>query len=199
MNKTSQRVRMTLVAHALAMAFAGPALAQSNATGTIFGQVANGNGASVVLENVATGARRTVSVDATGHYNANSMQPGAYKVMLVRGGTVERTLEVEALIGQGVEASFETMMAVSVTARRPAIDVSNTNNGTVFTARQLDALPIGQSISAIIQLAPGTTRANPRIGGDSFAKMAAGPLFELIVRIPLRATCHPAEDRKESS
>jgi len=168
MNKTSQRVRMTLVAHALAMAFAGPAFAQSNATGTIFGQVANANGASVVLENTATGARRTVGVDGSGRYNASSMQPGAYKVMLVRGGTVERTLEVEALIGQGVEASFETIQAVTVTSRRPAIDVSNTNNGTVFTARQLDALPVSQSIAGIIQLAPGTTRGNPRVGGDSF-------------------------------
>jgi len=168
MKNTSQRVRMTLLAHALAMAFAGPVLAQSNATGTIFGQVANAGGASVVLVNVATGARRTVSVDANGHYNANSMQPGVYKVMLVRDGAVERELEVEALIGQGVEASFETVQAVSVTGRRSTIDVSNTNNGTVFTARQLEALPVAQSISGIIQLAPGTTRANPRVGGDSF-------------------------------
>ncbi|MCE3264347.1 MAG: hypothetical protein K0R43_3426 [Pseudoduganella sp.] len=168
MKNPSQRVRMTLVAHALAMAFAAPAFAQSNATGTIFGQVANGSGASVVLENTATGARRTVSVDANGRYNANSMQPGAYKVMLVRGGAVERTLEVEALIGQGVEASFETIQAVTVTSRRPPIDVSNTNNGAVFTARQLAALPIAQSLSGIIQLAPGTTRGNPRLGGDSF-------------------------------
>lgn len=168
MKNPSQRVRMTLLAHALAMAFAGPVLAQSNATGTIFGQVANGSGASVVLENTATGARRTVSVDANGRYNANSMQPGAYKVMLVRGGTVERTLEVEALIGQGVEASFDAIQSVTVTSRRPTIDVSNTNNGSVFTARQLAALPIAQSLSGIIQLAPGTSRGNPRIGGDSF-------------------------------
>ena len=168
MKNPSHRARMTLVAHALAMAFAGPVLAQSNATGTIFGQVANGGGASVVLENAATGARRTVAVDAGGRYNASSMQPGAYKVMLVRGGTVERVLEVEALIGQGVEASFEAIQAVTVTSRRPAIDVSNTNNGAVFTARQLAALPIAQSLSGIIQLAPGTSRGNPRIGGDSF-------------------------------
>jgi outer membrane receptor protein involved in Fe transport len=159
---------MTLVAHALALAFAGPVLAQSNATGTIFGQVANGNGATVVLENTATGARRTVSVDANGRYNASSMPPGTYKVMLVRAGTVESTLEVEALIGQGVEASFETIQAVTVTSRRPMIDVSNTNNGAVFTARQLAMLPIAQSLSGITQLAPGTARGNTRVGGDSF-------------------------------
>jgi len=55
-----------------------------------------------------------------------------------------------------------------VTSRRPTIDVSNTNNGAVFTARQLAALPIAQNLSGIIQLAPGTSRGNPRIGGDSF-------------------------------
>ncbi|MYN05430.1 TonB-dependent receptor [Pseudoduganella sp. DS3] len=168
MKSPSQRVRLTIIAHALATAFAAPAFAQSNATGTIFGQVANCNGASVVLENTANGARRTVSVDASGRYTANSMQPGSYKVMLVCDGSVTRALEVEALIGQGVEASFEAIQAVTVTSRRPTIDVSNTNNGAVFTARQLAALPIAQSLSGIIQLAPGTTRGNSRIGGDSF-------------------------------
>ena len=168
MKNHSRRVQMTLVAHALALAFAGPVHAQSNATGTIFGQVANASGASVVLENVATGARRTIAVDANGRYNASSMQPGVYKVMLLRNGAVERVLEVEALIGQGVEASFEIIQAVTVSSRRPTIDVSNTNNGAVFTARQLASLPISQSLSGIIQLAPGTTRGNSRIGGDSF-------------------------------
>jgi len=168
MKNYSQGVRMTLVAHALALAFAGPAHAQSNATGSIFGQVANANGASVVLENIATGARRAITVDANGRYNASSMPPGVYKVILMRNGAVERELEVEALIGQGVEASFETVQSVTVSSRRPTIDVSNTNNGAVFTARQLTSLPISQSLSGIIQLAPGTSRGNPRIGGDSF-------------------------------
>ena len=169
--------RTTVIAHALALAFGGvllsgglsaPAYAQSNATGIIFGQVANPNGASVVLENTATGARRTVHPDAGGRYQATSMQPGAYKVMLMRGGDVERTLEVEALIGQGVEASFDALQAVTVSSRRRSIDVSNTNNGAVFTARELAALPVAQSLSGIIQLAPGTARGSPRIGGDSF-------------------------------
>ncbi|KQV46675.1 MULTISPECIES: TonB-dependent receptor [unclassified Duganella] len=168
MKNHSQGVRMTLLAHALALAFAGPVHAQSNATGSIFGQVANAGGSVVVLENIATGARRTISVDASGRYNASSMPPGLYKVMLVRNGVVERVLEVEALIGQGVEASFEVIQAVTVSSRRPTIDVSNTNNGAVFTARQLDALPISQSLSGIIQLAPGTARGNTRVGGDSF-------------------------------
>jgi len=111
MKKPTHRARMTLVAHALALAFGGallsgglvaPAYAQSNATGIIFGQIANAKGASVVLENTATGARRTVYPDASGRYQATSMQPGTYKVMLMRGDDIERTLEVEALIGQGV-------------------------------------------------------------------------------------------------
>ena len=177
MKKPTHRARMTLVAHALALAFGGallsgglvaPAYAQSNATGIIFGQIANAKGASVVLENTATGARRTVYPDASGRYQATSMQPGTYNVMLMRGDDIERTLEVEALIGQGVEASFDAIQAVTVSSRRRSIDVSNTNNGAVFTARELAALPVAQSLSGIIQLAPGTSRGNPRIGGDSF-------------------------------
>ncbi|TWI65506.1 TonB-dependent receptor-like protein [Pseudoduganella lurida] len=158
-------------AAALTVAVAPAAFAQSNAAGTIFGRVEAPAGATVVLSNIETGYRRTVTLDASGRYNATAMPPGHYQVQLLRDGNVEKTTEVDVLVGQGVDASFATagVQSVQVTGRRSRIDVSNSNNGATFTARELARLPIPQTVDSIIQLAPNTTRADSRYAaGASF-------------------------------
>jgi hypothetical protein len=172
--------KKTALARALRAAFAGaafaaaatqPAFAQSNTAGNIVGRVATPAGASVVLNNTETGFKRTVTPDANGRYAATAMPAGHYKVDLVREGKVVESNEVDVVIGQGVDASFSGagIQQVQVNARRSRIDVSSANNGATFTAKELAALPIPQSVDAIIQLAPNTTRADPRYAaGASF-------------------------------
>ena len=93
-------LRKTLVARALFVAFgtvaltAGmnpAALAQSNVTGTIYGQVDATPGATVVLTSKETGAKRTVTPDASGRFSAQSVTTGFYRVDLVVGGRVVKT------------------------------------------------------------------------------------------------------------
>jgi outer membrane receptor protein involved in Fe transport len=165
-----QNNAIKVMAHAIAVAFGSAifavgmttsAFAQSNATGTIFGQVPNINGVTVVLENTATGVSRIVTPDGKGKFQATSMPPGRYQVKLLRNGSLEKSIEVESLVGQGVEASFQpdpTMQTVTVAAKINKIDVSNTNVGTVFTSRELAKLPISQNVQAIITMAPGTVK-----------------------------------------
>jgi hypothetical protein len=170
-------IKKTVIARALTIAFSTAALsvalapevmAQSNAAGNIFGRV-DGGTATIVLQNTDTGAKRSLSTDAGGRFNATSMPPGHYKVDLVRDGKVVSSAEVDVIIGQGVEASLGAVQSVQVTGRRSRIDVSNTNNGATFTAKELNKLPVQQSVAAIIQLAPNTTRADSRYaGGASF-------------------------------
>jgi len=170
--------KKSVLVHALALAFGGAALmagvvapvqAQSNAAGVIFGQVANPTGASVALTNTDTGLKRTASLDAQGGYRVTALPAGHYKVDVLRNGGVAATTEVDVIVGQGVDASFRDMATVQVSARRSRIDVSNATNGATFTAKELAALPIQQNVSAIIQLAPNTTRADPRYAaGASF-------------------------------
>ena len=170
--------KKSVLVHALALAFGGAALmagvvapvqAQSNAAGVIFGQVANPAGASVALTNTDTGLKRTASLDAQGGYRVTALPAGHYKVDVLRNGGVAATTEVDVIVGQGVDASFRDMATVQVSARRSRIDVSNATNGATFTAKELAALPIQQNVSAIIQLAPNTTRADPRYAaGASF-------------------------------
>ena len=81
------------------------AQAQSNATTTIYGNVpAAAAGATIVLENIDTGVQRTVTPDAKGHYLANSVPPGRYRVRLVRNGGTEASLDIEARIAAHSEA-----------------------------------------------------------------------------------------------
>ncbi|HAT31986.1 MAG TPA: hypothetical protein DCW29_14360 [Janthinobacterium sp.] len=176
-------LRKTVLVRALSIAFGAAALAasvvptamaQSNAAGNIYGTVDSPAGASLVLLNTDTGAKRAITPDASGRYMATAMAPGHYKVELMRGGKVANTTEVDVIVGQGVDASFSAgapsvVQAVQVTGRRNRIDVSSSNNGATFTAKELAKLPIAQNVDAIIQLAPNTTRADSRYAaGASF-------------------------------
>lgn len=173
-------LRKTVLVHALSLAFSAtalslavtaPVMAQSNATGNIYGRVDSPAGATISLLNTDTGMRRSATPDASGNYRVTALPLGRYKVDLMRNGAVVQSSEVEVIIGQGVAASFTgaAVTTVQVTGRRSRIDVSNTNNGATFTARELQALPIPKNVDAIIQLAPNTTRADSRYaGGASF-------------------------------
>jgi hypothetical protein len=181
-------LKKTVLVHALTLAFSGaaltmavvqPAMAQSNATGNIYGRVAAGNDVKVVVENPATGLRRVLTPDAQGRFQATALPPGSYKVSQLRGDTVLSTIDVDASIGQSSEAIFASTAAngtqtVQITGTRRAIDVTSTTGGATFNARQLAALPIGRNVQSIIQLAPNTTRADSRFaGGASFGGGAA--------------------------
>ncbi|MDI4632646.1 TonB-dependent receptor [Pelomonas sp. V22] len=164
------------------MAAAPLAWSQSNTTTTIYGEVKAAAGASIVLQNLSTGVLRTLTPDSAGRYQANSMPPGRYQVRLVRDGKVESTQEVEALVGGGVEANFgaaNTLATVVVSGAAKRIDVSNTNNGVVFAAQELKALPVANDVLAVVQLTPGVTRNTngqygnaPQIGGSGASENA---------------------------
>lgn len=174
----------TAILIGLAMAAAGnQALAQSNATTTIYGEVASPAGATVVLENLDTGAQRSLTPDASGRYVANSMPPGRYALRVLRGGAVQDSREIEAVVGSGAEVNFGAREAegqtVVVRGARTIIDVSNTNNGVVFTAKELKALPVANDVAAVVQLTPGVARGTnsqygnaPSIGGSGQSENA---------------------------
>lgn len=177
----------TALVHALALAFSGaalsvavmqPAMAQSNASGNIFGQIDSPAGASIVVVNKDTGLRRTTSAEANGRYQLTALPVGRYTVQVVRDGKVANTADVDVNVGQGTNASFTAaaVQSVQVTGRRSRIDLSNTNSGATFTARELAKLPVTPSVASIIQLAPNTTRGDSRYGdgnAPSFGGSAA--------------------------
>lgn len=172
--------RTTILARALAIAFGAgaitvslcqPVMAQSNAAGNIFGRIETAAGTSISIVNLETGLQRKATPAADGTFLITALPPGRYKVELSRNGAVAATQEVEVLVGQGAEASFAaaSVQTVKVSLRRRTLDLSNTNNGSTFTAKELAKLPVATNVGAIIQLAPNTTRADSRYpAGASF-------------------------------
>jgi hypothetical protein len=171
-------LQVALGASAVAMAVTNPVMAQSNASGNIYGQVDSAAGTTIVVRNPETGLRRVATPEANGRYQISALPVGRYIVEVTRGGAVVNTAEVDVNVGQGTNASFTaaSVQSVKVTGRRSRIDVSNTNSGAVFTARELAKLPITPTVASIIQLAPNTTRGDSRYGdgnAPSFGGSAA--------------------------
>ncbi|WP_240732378.1 MULTISPECIES: TonB-dependent receptor [Dyella] len=173
------------LALAVALAFSSTgALAQSNITGSIFGQVAAQTGTTVEIKNLDTGLSRTVTVDQSGRYRFSSLPTGRYTVTLKNGdATVSTRDNVELSIAGGTEVSFggasasaqnaQNLEGVSVVASAlPAIDVSSVDTRTVLTSEQLSKLPIARDIGAAALLAPSVV-ANSSYGAPSFGGSAS--------------------------
>jgi len=182
-------LKKTVLVHALSLAFGGavlgmaamsPAMAQSNASGSVFGTVAPGSNVQIQIENTDIGIRRTLTPDAQGRFVASSLPSGTYRVTQLRDGAAVASVDVETGIGRNGEAIFTSAPAaggtavVQVTGSRATIDVSSAGSSATFNARQLAALPIARNVEAIIQLAPNTTTGDSRFaGGASFGGGAA--------------------------
>jgi hypothetical protein len=151
---------------ALTMAVTPAAMAQSNTTGGISGRIAPSAGATVSVVGIDNGVKRTVTPDASGQFHLSNMPVGLYNVSLMKDNATVSTSQVEVRIGQDAIATLG-VQSVQVTGRRRAIDMTSSNGGSSFTARELAALPIAPQISNIVQLAGGTTRGDSRYGNNA--------------------------------
>ncbi|WP_426700016.1 TonB-dependent receptor [Rhodanobacter sp. Col0626] len=168
--------RPTALAVALSLGLGGVAMAQSNASGVIFGNAGNAAGATVHLENTNTGQIRDIGVESSGRYRATSLPVGTYTVTLRRDGQVVGTREnVQVRLGSGTDVSFDaatagegnatTLEGVTVAGTAlPAIDVSSVDSRTVLTAEQLAKLPLARDVTSAALLAPGTVQGDSRYG-----------------------------------
>ena len=173
MSKRKMIFKKNLVAHALVVAFGSSVLtfgvapavmAQSNAGGTVFGNITPGKATTVTVKNLDTNATRSVQVDATGKFQITALPAGRYTATLLKDGVVLGKEELEVVAGAGAEANFpeaNSVATVTVSGRRSKIDISTATNGSTFSSKELARLPIAQNLDAIIALAPNTTRRDP--------------------------------------
>lgn len=150
---------------ALGLCFAGGVQAQSS-VGTIFGDTAPNS--TVTIENTATGVSREATADDSGRFSFAQLAPGQYRV--TSGGT---TRDVQVRVGTGSNVSFvaatgdaTTLGTVTVvgTGGFNPIDVSSVESTTVFTAEQIDELPVARDITNVALLAPGTVKGDSGLG-----------------------------------
>ncbi len=169
-------LRRTAVALAVGLLVSSVAYAQSS-EGSIFGKAQPG--AKVTITSAETGFERTVTVDSSGAFTAAKLQPGNYKV--VSNGV---TREITVAIGSGTNVNFtaggEPNMAgrVVISRARSAIDVSSVETNTVFTAEQLQALPVMRDVNAVATLAPGVLKGDPDLGAGNLPAFAGASVAE---------------------
>ncbi|WP_296250490.1 TonB-dependent receptor [uncultured Stenotrophomonas sp.] len=165
-------LKRAVLCTALSLCIAGAAHAQSNATGSIFGNAEPGT--TIVIYNSGTGQSRTVTADANGRYQAPSLALGSYKVELKKDGrTIATHDDVAVNLGSASQVSFgasggdaTTLDSITVTgSNSPSIDVSSTDIRSVFTSEQIEKMPIGRSINAVALLAPGVVAGDSRYNG----------------------------------
>jgi len=147
---------------ALGLCFAGGVQAQSS-VGSIFGDAAAN--ATVTIQNEATGLSRASTADASGRFTFPQLAPGTYKV--TSGGV---TREIQVRVGTGSQVSLAgdaaTLEAVTVVGNASInpIDVSSVESTSVFSAAQIQELPVGRDITNVALLAPGTVKGDSGFG-----------------------------------
>ena len=158
--KTNHSFKRSALALAIGLTVAGGAFAQSS-VGSIYGHA--DAEAKVVIESAATGQRREITADASGRFSVTQLAPGTYKV--TSGG---QTREVVVRVGTG--SSVELKSAASLTeivvtgAEVNPIDMSSVESTAVFTAEQIEALPVARDITNVALLAPGTVKGDTGFG-----------------------------------
>ncbi len=156
---------LTAVSVAIGMSLMSTADAQS-VTGSIYGNAGTGGGV-VVIENVDTGSKVSVTPDANGRYSASTLPSGRYKVTLERDGTTTTRENIRVVVGQGTEVALvgealETVMVFGTAVNQ--IDMSTVESKLTFTRELLNNIMTAPNLTQVALLAPGAVQGDSRYG-----------------------------------
>ena len=150
----------------------GSVVHAQSSEGSIYGRGKPGDKVSVT--SVDNNSTRQVTVDAKGSFSLTKLPPGDYRV--VAGGV---TREVNVAIGSGTNVSLaDAEQRVVISRVRSAIDVSSTESNTVFTAAQMQALPVGRDANSFALLAPGVVKGDGDLGAGGLPSFGGASVAE---------------------
>ena len=164
----------------VALSFSASAFAQgggASSTGTIQGRVVDSQGA--VLPGVtvtatspsALGAQTTVTSE-TGNYRFPAIPPGQYEITFELTGfnTLKRagiTIALGFTAAINVELGLATLQeTVTVTGASPVIDTTTTRVVQNFKLEQLQSLPNGRDMWALLAITPAVQMSRIDVGGN---------------------------------
>lgn len=137
-------------------------------------------GATVIVENTATGVHQQVETNSAGVFSVPQLQPGTYVVTASHEGfqsvrNPALTLEIDQVANLAITLPVgATQQTVEVTDAAPLIETSRAGLGTVISPQETVDLPLnGRQFVQLLQLAPGTVpisvsqSATPGIGAGS--------------------------------
>jgi hypothetical protein len=169
-----------LLALLVALSFAAPAFAQgggASSTGTIQGRVSDAQGAvlpgvTVTATSPALIQPQTTVTSETGNYRFPAVPPGTYELSyelagfngLKRSG-ISITLGFTAQVN--VELALATLQeTVTVSGASPVIDTSTTRVQQNFKMEQLQSIPNGRDMWALLAVTPSVQMSRIDVGGN---------------------------------
>ncbi len=169
-----------LLALLVTLSVGAPAFAQgggASSTGTIQGKVTDAQGAVMPGVTVtatspsAIGAQTTVTSE-TGNYRFPAVPPGVYEVSFELAGfnTLKRS-GVQISLGFTANLNVELTLAtlqetVTVTGDSPVIDTSTTRVQQNFKLEQLQSIPNGRDMWALLAVTPSVQMGRIDVGGN---------------------------------
>ncbi len=168
---TSKKSLAAVAVSAALMLSMPNAIAANKINGSIAGQVSVESGSS--LENVqveikheSKGLVRSTVTDSNGNFNMKALPIGNYTIRFVKNG-YETIEEQKVAIKAGTKASFNIAMftssdleRISVTGSKvQMVDFESSTTQLVVTAEDLAKLPVGQDLTSVALLAPGSSLA----------------------------------------
>ncbi len=147
-------------------------------TGTVEGTVTDQSnaplpGVTVELTSPSLQGSRTAVTAADGRYRFPSVPPGAYTVTaeLSGFGKVERKARVslDATATVNLSLSLSTSAEITVTGEAPMVDSTSTTQGSNYSAKVIDKLPVGRNYADIVFTQPGVQADFGETQGRSLA------------------------------
>ncbi len=132
-------------------------------------------GATIILDNVATGYHSETKSDDQGRYVFNQVTPGMYKIVAKASGFADETLEqIELLVNQPatIPVIFQkigsTSTTVTVEGAATQINTQDASLGNAINSQQITELPsFARNVAALLTFQPGVTTAGNVNGGKS--------------------------------
>ncbi|HEU5458618.1 MAG TPA: carboxypeptidase-like regulatory domain-containing protein, partial [Terracidiphilus sp.] len=145
---------------------------QAPGTGAIRGTVLDPSGravvdATVVIENEATHAQRTVQTSSSGEYAVALLMPGDYSATaMARGFAHARAASVAVIVSETSTVNFHLVIAatetVEVTANQTIADTESSTLGRAVDEQAIQSLPLAnRNYTQILSLSPGVVVSLP--------------------------------------
>jgi hypothetical protein len=174
---SSRKMILNLLFVVALSALTVPISAQTIAS--ITGTVADQSGgilpnATVTVNNLETGATRTVMTDGNGTYQVISLPVGRYEMRVEKTGfkPILRT-GINLTVGQEAVLNFtldvgDVQEEVMISAEAPLVNTTTTQTSGLVGEREVKDLPLnGRSFDNLITLNPGTVLFSGRTNGDA--------------------------------
>ncbi|MCA1732125.1 MAG: TonB-dependent receptor, partial [Acidobacteria bacterium] len=168
----------------LLLALSALAQTTSSLTGTVSADGAPLPGVVVTVDSPALQGMRTTYTADNGGYSFPALPPGEYTVRFELAGmrTVTKQTKLNLSTAQKVDAQLQVATvaeAITVTASAPAV-MESTQVSTNLSASLIDDLPVGRTVLAAAELAPGVND-NTVSGGQ--LSISGGPGYDNLVMV----------------